>query len=376
MKQRVSTFGVLIGALFATAVQADAPEPRFLRLCQRIAVPINYMGVDVANETVREAAQGTDDSAARKALLSLLGQEPAADLPEFARLMTILARTEIAELFIQERLLDVIPLLRRWARSIASDPGPVDSRTLAVVATGLVEFQAAEALPELQAMLRSANPQVHQSGAYILATLDVPEALPIQEQIARDATADPSLRCQVAASLIRAGNNAGRPVLLDTYRQYLRELKVQSSHAQPFGCRDHMETLHDPQLIAALDALGTEAEGVAKRNIETLTATMKLNGSTTEELKHLATENDWARAHETRYAAIHELTRRGGPEMIPFLEQLKPWVNPSGVEPVCGLVEGQKQIMHDDIVMPAIATLRLRAQREAARNSTGNAPPQ
>ncbi len=292
----------------------------------------------VGNDVIVKASQGKDESAARQALLSMLDAEPPRDLPPFQKLMINEARTEAVGLLIAHRVADVVPVLRRWARSIASDIGPVDPRTVELVQTGLVSFQADEALPELRAMLSSANPQVHQAAVSSIAALDIPEALDIQEQIVRDEGANPSLRCQAATALVRAEKDAGRALLLESYRRY------------------------------------NESEGVTKRNVETLTATMRLNGKTTDELKQLAADNDWSRAHETRYAAISELTRRGGSEMIPFLEQLKPWTNPSGVEPVCGLVEGQKQVMQDEIVAPAIATLRLRAEREAARRLKNNAP--
>ncbi len=165
--------------------------------------------------------------------------------------------------------------------------------------------------------------------------------------------------------------------LLESYRGYLRELEVQTTHYAPFGCRDDMETLYDPELVATLEALAAaQPTGVPKRNIETLVATMRLNEKTIDQLKQLAADNDWARARQMRYPAIKELARRGGSELIPFLEQLKPWVNPSGVEAVCGQVEGQRQVMAENIIAPAIADSASVPSERPAQKSNPTAQPE
>jgi hypothetical protein len=363
----------------ASNVCAEAPEPAFLRLCQRIAASGS------GNDDVVRAARGTDDLAARKALLSMLETEPSVDIPPIQKLMDDRVRTEAVELLITGGAVDVVPILRRWARSIASESGAIDrdklaalvyQRKLELVQIGLISFHANEALPELHAMLSSANPQVHQAAVYTIAALDVPESVDMQEEIVHDQKADPSARCRAAIALVRIGRDSGRALLLESYRGYLRELEVQTTHYAPFGCRDDMETLYDPELVATLEALAAaQPTGVPKRNIETLVATMRLNEKTIDQLKQLAADNNWARARQTRYPAIKELARRGGPELIPFLEQLKPWVNPSGVEAVCGQVEGQRQVMAENIIAPAIAELRLRAERETAQKSNPTAQP-
>jgi HEAT repeat protein len=357
--------GLLLGGAHDGAGdKPDEAESRmeFLRLAQEVA------DMGVAGDDVVAALRGSDDKAAQRALLLLVESEPAATSSPFWGPAVNQVRTDAARLLIEHGVSVVVPVLRRWASELASSAHRVDPQKLNVIEMGLVTFQAKEALPELRAMLYSQIPEVRQTALRTVAVLEAPEAASIQQQIVNDGSLNLRLRCEAATALTRLGNEPGRVFLIEGYTQYLQELESSGNHSDTLGCTDGLETLHDRQIILTLEGLVTKApDGVTKRNIQYFINRMKLNGKSTDELKKLAADNDWARAHETRYAAIEELSRRGGPEMIGFFEQLKPWVNPTGAaEPVCHLVEGQKQIMRDDIVGPAIARIRLRAWRRVA----------
>jgi hypothetical protein len=129
-------------------------------------------------------------------------------------------------------------------------------------------------------------------------------------------------RCKAAASLVRLGEPAGGEFLLDRYGRYLETLK--SPQQRDWGeARSDLELLGDSQLIAALKArAAAEPPGVPKNNLSTLLDTMAVSAMSIEQLKSLAAEGG-GKHLDLRLHAIRVIGRRGGSDIIPFLESLR-----------------------------------------------------
>jgi len=134
---------------------------------------------------------------------------------------------------------------------------------------------------------------------------------------------DLSPRCEAAAALVRLDNELGWKFLVEQYDLYRLEHST-SLHRNMSPVRRVLEELYHPEIVSALrDRLPAEKNERMRNNITTLIDKMVVNGETLETLKRFAADPSWSQA-DRRYAAILALGRRGKPDLIPFLESLKP----------------------------------------------------
>ncbi len=381
-----------VGCPLPGILEADEIPPK----CDPFDPPLHYeikstrdqmcrLSHDVAliygrDSTIVADLRSDDDDVATTALLRLVATAPpqAEDSAVFARMQSSDARRTAVLLLVGQLNLDVVPVLLDWlkvvvaeSRGVSPEAADVEvhllAKELSAISYGIRVLQAKAALPGLRTLMKARHEPIRTIASTTIASLDIPEATESQREITEDSSLNLRLRCQAATSLARRGHQAGREMLMHGYREFLRELDTTRRHSETLGCTSGMETLADEDLITTLEALAErEPAGGKKRNILSHVKLMKINSKPDEELKKMAADNEWLRTRSTRYEAIKELGRRGDLALIPFLENLEPWVVPEAAnDAVCGIVDFQQQVMRDEIIAPAINQIRLRSARDS-----------
>jgi hypothetical protein len=305
---------------------------RLAKLIDPVNPPFNERSLDsgdVATEGLQELAAGGSEQA-RQLLQRLLSYTPSpaviAFSPDMAAMQQGEIQTKVARALIAIGDPFVLPTLRVWLNDAQKVDGELEfssQRTVRCAVEGAKEFRDEISLAPLMDLLKSSAIDRWMREALFAAIAEValPPSKPALLGGLQDEQISEHIRCAIAAALVRLGENAGREFLLKTYDLYLDDLKKQGSGRE--HSRAELSFLGDAELIGKLKAKAeAESPGGPKNNITTLLDLMLVSAMNVEELKRVAADGDPKRINE-RLHAISVMGRRGGRELLPFLQALR-----------------------------------------------------
>jgi len=255
----------------------------------------------------------------------------------------------------------VIPTLRRWLGD-ASERAKIATgdAKLFVAMNGVAAFRDEKCVRILQLFYKhqTAERTVNHSAAEALSVIGTRDT-DLLLKILWDMQLPLKTRCQAAATLVRLDFEVGRQFLLLHYDLYRWEHKTQSGW-QMAPVREVLEQLDDAKIIASLsDRLPKESDQRMRNNITTLSETMSLNGQPIEALAKIAENTSWKEGMYQRYPAIRAIGRKGGTELIPLLESLRPWATVD-----TGAIAGQQRYLKE-FADAAVAAIKHRHWKES-----------
>jgi hypothetical protein len=220
----------------------------------------------------------------------------------------------------------VLPTLRGWLAEWVKAGGEPSfaGGDLSTALYGLAQARDAASVAPMEELFRAPGfktSYLRDSLLEAITAIGAARSKPILAEALNDERIRDSRRSELAAALVRLHEPAGRAWLLKHYAIYLEHIGTpQQSHAETYAA---LSFLDDPELIATLRARHEAAPpGIPKNNLQTLLNLMNVSALSDDQLKDLLARGAPVEINQ-RYHAGQVIARRGGADLLPFLESLR-----------------------------------------------------